>query len=195
MRLGLIVVVSVCQGISSPALAEDHEPPRIRHTPVLSSTPGKPIEISARITDDLGEVAFPRVYFRRVGETKYSVVTLRRAGERYAASIPTMAVTTDGVEYYIEAFDSRGNGPAQHGSAEAPHRVEVAAAASRPARPAPPATRPWYTRWWVWTLVGGVVVAGTVTAVAVAVTGDDDGGDGVGVEVSAPLPSPTLPGL
>src|SRR5207237_519924 len=47
------------------------------------------------------------------------------AGEdEYAALIPASAVA-DGFAYYLEAYDSLGNGPARSGSPDLPHAVAV----------------------------------------------------------------------
>jgi hypothetical protein len=39
------------------------------------------------------------------------------------------------------------------------------------------AGKPWYKQWWVWTIVGGVVVAGAATATAVVLTRGGSSGD------------------
>ena len=37
--------------------------------------------------------------------------------------------------------------------------------------------KPWYKKWWVWTLVGGVVAAGAATATAIVLTRGGGGED------------------
>jgi len=59
----------------------------------------------------------------------------------------------------------QGAGAAQEGKA-----VERMVAGFAPRPPSP--SRPWYGRWWVWTLAG-VVVAGTVTATVLATRSSD----------------------
>ena len=49
-----------------------------------------------------------------------------------------------------------------------------------------PASRPWYKKWWVWTIAGAVV---TGVVIAVAGAGDDGGGPRTGsASVTEPLP-------
>ncbi|MCK5797149.1 MAG: hypothetical protein KAI47_08200 [Deltaproteobacteria bacterium] len=54
-------------------------------------------------------------------------------------------------------------------------------AASRPIRPSPVpqghVSRPWYKRWWVWTLVGVAVVGGATVATVAATSGGSSGYD------------------
>src|SRR5260370_23093511 len=43
----------------------------------------------------------------------------------YAVEIPAALVSADALEYYIEAWDNAGNGPARAGSPESPLPVKV----------------------------------------------------------------------
>ena len=44
----------------------------------------------------------------------------------YTVEIPSpLTSNVDGLEYYIEAWDNAGNGPARAGSAEAPLPVKI----------------------------------------------------------------------
>jgi hypothetical protein len=186
------------------AAADDSSPPVIEHRPLERAAPGGGIEIRATIKDESG-VAFPRIYYRGVGEAHYQETTMVARGAEHVAVIPALIVTAKGVEYYIEAFDSHGNGPAHHGTPEQPHRVAIAPRAPRPPasaaasaaaikpqprRAKPAASTPWYRRWWLWT-AAGAVVAGTVTAVVVVATRDG----AHTLTVSSPSPKPTAPGL
>jgi tetratricopeptide (TPR) repeat protein len=54
----------------------------------------------------------------------------------------------------------------------APNAAVTAAALT--AAPAPRADQPLYKKWWLWTIVGGVVVAGVAVGVAVAATTPSD---------------------
>jgi hypothetical protein len=35
---------------------------------------------------------------------------------------------------------------------------------------------PWYRKWWVWTIIGGAVVAGTGTALGLALSSEEPSG-------------------
>ena len=87
--------------------------------------PARAVEIAARIID-ASRVAFPRLYYRRCGDSRYQSLPLTQVHGTYTGSIPGAAVTVDGIEYYLEAFDVHGNGPALHGTPEQPHRIWVA---------------------------------------------------------------------
>jgi hypothetical protein len=186
MMLCLISAPQVVRGAEDQEDATDHDPPVIQHTPVAQAVLNVSIEISARIVD-ANPVAFPRVYYRHVGETRYQMITMAPKGSTLLGVIPGFVVTSDGVEYYIEAFDTLGNGPTYHGTAEAPHRVTVVSNKTGTT----PISTPFYKTWWFWT-VAGVVVAGSVTT-AVLLTRTDD--PSRYREVSAPLPQPTLSDL
>ncbi|MCA9665236.1 MAG: hypothetical protein KC503_06595 [Myxococcales bacterium] len=170
---------------------EDTSAPVIKHEPVQSSAPARAVTIAATISDPSG-VAFPLLYFRVVGTTSWSRATMVAEGETFRAVIPAFSATKNGVEYYIEAFDKKGNGPTYHGTRMRPHRIAIKKGK------APVATStPWYKRWWIWA-IGGAVVAGSVTAIAIAASSGDSGNNppsGATLVISAPPPAPTLPGL
>lgn len=189
LLVGLFVVP-----VAGAAEGTDQMSPTIEHRPVAEAPPGKAVVIRARITDPSG-VALPRLYFRSVGQREYSGVPLAAASRpgEFVGTIPGLAVISAGVEYYLEAFDAAGNGPAHSGTAEQPHRILVVEpAASRPLVVAPvtPATQParsrWYKTWWFWTAVGAVIAGSVTAAVAVASGGDEPHS----IRVNAPLPQP-----
>lgn len=205
-RLGLALVAAWVFLFSiGLARAEDHTGPVIRHTPAEVAPRGQALRVEARIDDQSG-VAFPRVYYRKIGEPSYNVVSMQRRGDRYVAMLPGFAIEGAGVEYYLEAFDEKGNGPTHHGRADRPHRVKAKRLAP-PAKPttapttssqpassapvaAPEAPTPWYKKGWVWIVGGVVVAAATATIVAIAVTGGDEK-KGFTLQVDAPTPTPS----
>ncbi len=103
--------------------------------------------------------------YRVTGHRGFSSVTMERGpAGRYVGTIPAGSVVRPGVEYFLEAWDTLGNGPGLKGSPGAPIRIQVEGG---------PLTRPgerrhtrWYERWWVWAAAAGVRAAGA-TAVAV----------------------------
>jgi hypothetical protein len=219
MKLGLAgtaaALICLLGGVAN-AKPADTSPPSIAHDPPASAATGKLLEIKARITDPSG-VLYPRLYYRKAGTTSFQNTTMQRVGDRWVGAIPGFAVQGATLEYYLEAFDKQGNGPARHGSAAAPHRIELqvvkAAPISQPrSRPATqpvsqpasqPATQPavskgavtatpWYKRWWVWAIVGAVAVGGGVTA-GVLASGGDGGSSGVSIDVVAHDPAGVTP--
>ena len=117
---------------AAPARANplDTEPPRVAHTPVKEAPRGAALRISAAITDD-SEIFEPTLYYRPAGTRKYLTASMHHAGSQFSATIPDAMTVTD-VEYFIEAYDSNGNGPSRFASDEAPQRVRVSAFTSIP---------------------------------------------------------------
>jgi hypothetical protein len=184
----------------SKAASNDTEPPAIEHARIEHAPLGQAIVVKAKITDQ-SEIFAPSVQFRPKGSKEYDAIEMRKTASGYEATIPAEQVNTD-IEYFIEAFDANGNGPARAGSPEEPIRVSVFDAAhpppSRAARPrekieevAEPAPLPAedqesvLSKWWFWTVVvaaaGGGVAAylalrpGNVSAVDVQVHGPAPG--------------------
>jgi hypothetical protein len=85
---------------------ETYEPPKIVHSPVKTASPGSPIAISAKVTDDQ-YVKDVILYCRTRGETDFLPVTMAPGdSSMYSGEIPAERATVAGVEYYIEATDS-----------------------------------------------------------------------------------------
>ena len=154
---------------------KDIYPPKIVHQIVTQAPRGVFLKLMARIHDASG-IFEPKVYYRQSGTKDYSAASMVKSGRFYLAVIPAKKMDS-GIEYFIEAFDENGNGPARHGSPETPHMVLLTAAGpvlfigSRQggkglqALPAPGGTcsqadAPVYCKWWFWTLVVVPILAG-----------------------------------
>lgn len=137
MRLSLLALVFLVAS-AAVARADDTQPPIIRHTPVSKAMKGDAVSVSADMEDE-SEIFAPTLYFRYPGAKNYSSIPMtKKGGSTYVA---TVQATAD-VEYWIEAYDEFGNGPAREGSPDRPHKVTVAEkTVSRPtvvaARPEP----------------------------------------------------------
>jgi hypothetical protein len=117
--LGMCVVFVVTTTLAPVAWAQDDTiPPVINHVPVDRVEAQQPVEVKAEITDESG-IFQPTVYYRKAGTASFSTVTMENKGDHYLAIIPQFVVTGE-LEYFIEAFDSFGNGPSRVGSPEAP---------------------------------------------------------------------------
>ncbi len=131
--------------LAPSARAEDTQPPEITHTPVTHAEAGHAIKVTAKITD--ASKFFPQVFYKWDGAAAFEKpldmkpAKSKKAKHMYEATIPSKG--TASLEYYIEAYDEFGNGPARSGSPEAPNKVEVATAAVAEAPPeAPPTVAP-----------------------------------------------------
>ncbi|MGZ6124512.1 MAG: hypothetical protein ACXWLR_06105, partial [Myxococcales bacterium] len=113
-------------------------PPAITHSALSQATKGKPVEIDARLVGDTG-VQNAAVMFRHAGEKDYRALPMGNiGGDDYTATIPAAMVTSD-LEYYMEAFDRYGNGPARSGAPNVPYALKVTEAVSMVPAPAPAA--------------------------------------------------------
>lgn len=120
-----------------PAMAaqRDRKPPKITHTPVTQAVEGRALEIRAQIADPSG-VFEPTLFYRSAGSREYLRATLVQTSGDYVATIPAAAVVGE-IEYFVEAFDEQGNGPARAGSPAKPLVVKVMSAAVAPTPPGP----------------------------------------------------------
>ncbi len=107
---------------STAAGAADVDPPVIFHKPPAAAIVGQPLEIVAEIKDPSG-VFGPTLYYRKPGTAKFASAAMNEAGGKFSATIPATAVTGD-LDYFIEAFDNEGNGPARKGTPEKPLKVD-----------------------------------------------------------------------
>lgn len=121
---------------AAPA-AVDRDPPVIKPRPVSAGGPERSVTFAFRIEDRSG-VFDPTVMWRSAGAKAFVRLPLEETGAKfeYRAELmpPTGAVE---LEYYVEAFDENGNGPAQLGSQAKPLKVAVQKAAPKVEEPLP----------------------------------------------------------
>jgi hypothetical protein len=123
----------------SIATATVAAPPAITHVPVVNPPPGD-VVIQAKIIAE--SKVFPQVFWRLRHGTYASPIDMspvRNEKNVWFAIIPRKGNSE--IEYYIEAYDEYGNGPARAGDAEAPIRVGGAASPAQAAAPAPASKR------------------------------------------------------
>ena len=87
-----------------------YSPPIITHTPVETSPPGQKILVVAEVTDDI-TVQKVTLYYRKSGQEEFiaAIMSVDESKENtYNSEIPADTVSSDGVEYYIEAEDDEG---------------------------------------------------------------------------------------
>ena len=175
--------------------------PLIQHDPPeMAASTGQPLEIMAVITDETA-VKEVNLFYRAQGNTEYFSVNMALQGDDiYQAVIPQDDVVEPGLEYYIQASDTAGNVVLRGFSFEpliitvTPFipELEDEFIAEAPIEEEPlfktegPKTKPWYKKWWVWTIAGGVVI---VAAAAGSGGGGGAGGEPTGIAtVTGPIP-------
>ena len=110
--------------------AKDTMAPNIYHDGVYSAFTGSKLIISATANDNL-QIDKVELFYRVTGTENWRAVTMTAVNDRYSAVIPSSDVTTDGLEYYIRAFD--GVNYAYKGTAEQPYAIAVSEAVDRSA--------------------------------------------------------------
>jgi hypothetical protein len=178
----------------------DVSPPVITHVKIVNAPINEPITVRARIEDE-SEVFAPSVYVRAVGSEQFDNIPMKKGEEGYEAIIPAEQVT-QAIEYFIEAFDEHGNGPAREGTPDQPIKVLVFDRDGAPPPPPPPppgGRQPVVvetegggiaTKWWFWTIIVGAVVIGAGTAVVFATRGGTV--DAVDIDIRGPDPTSAL---
>jgi hypothetical protein len=116
--------------LSSGVALADEAPPQIVHEPCETFQKGVAYEVVARFYDE-SPIFDPKVVFRK-GKGKWQNRPFKRQGDNnnFVAVIPARFLKKGSIEYFIEAFDENGNGPARYGSTDAPVLLNRSAEAS-----------------------------------------------------------------
>lgn len=125
---------------AAPAAAKgDIDAPAIDHTEPGTGRLGHEIVLRATITDESG--VFDPVVLYRVGTDgnflRLPMEPVEGEADVYEAVVPADVVSDD-LQYFIEAFDNNGNGPARYGDDSLPIKVAVL----KTAEPLPDAPQP-----------------------------------------------------
>jgi len=192
----------------SPLWAQDVDidfiAPNIEYRPFVQAVySSKQIEIAVKITDDRG-VQEANLFYRPAGKEGFLKIKMTASSDDiYSAVISGEEVFEPRMDYYFEATDRSGNTMSK-GSISSPLAVSVVAAIPIP----PPVdltkkedvivdispaeesfpmgtkiesverARPWYKKWWVWTIVAGV--AGVAASESGGSGDSGDSGQAVG---------------
>jgi hypothetical protein len=90
----------------------------------MEAPANKTLTLQAVIEDESG-VFEPTLYYRSAGTRKFSSASMTKtSGSAYVVTIPAAVMATD-LDYFLEAYDVHGNGPARFASSEAPQRVRA----------------------------------------------------------------------
>jgi len=82
----------------------DTTSPNILHTPLETTESGKPVTITALISDN-NSVGKVTLFYRTPGEAYFDEILMTKYGDSYIATIPENAIGISGLEYRIEAID------------------------------------------------------------------------------------------
>ena len=104
--------------------AKDTMAPNVYHSPVYTAVTGSKVIISATVSDNIG-VQNAKLYYRVKGSEEWKVTDMTSSNDKYTAAIPAAAVTSDGVEYYIAAFDGVNYTYAGGHTSENPYEITV----------------------------------------------------------------------
>jgi hypothetical protein len=141
MRAASLLAAVVAALLLAPAAhAEDVSPPVISFTPPAPGTsPKAALVIRAKITDE--SRFFPQVFYRYGSGPYEKALDLKKTAikDLFVASIP---YKSDMVEFYLEAYDVYGNGPARAGDPDSPFKVTLGEPAPPPPPPAAVVTNP-----------------------------------------------------
>ncbi len=148
LRFASAAAAIAALAFAAPAQAVDRQPPEIRHQVLFEAVFGEPVPVRASIIDE-SEVFEPTVFYRAAGAKDFSPLSMKKKGKADFEAVIPGSVSTADFEYFIEAYDAQGNGPARLGSADAPLRVKAVAqlspeartATSSPPPPPPPAAQ------------------------------------------------------
>lgn len=135
VSLALALLTVLVPGLEARAAAPSL--PEIAHEPLEHFVAGSPVTLTAKIRSPAGRRVFtPTAFVRLAGIEGYIRVPMVASDgpDGFVARIPQGLTQTE-FEYYLEAFDEDGNGPARLGSPKAPFRV-------RPIEPERPADSP-----------------------------------------------------
>jgi hypothetical protein len=161
MRAMIVGAAAAVLVFCAAARADDSAPPVISHAPVTRGDRGKQTPVFAKITDE--SKIFPQVFFRFGPASPYEkpidMKQVKGQKNQWGANLP--APPGNVLEYYIEAYDEFGNGPARAGDPDRPFRIELGPAQNaqeQPTLPLPALPRTGAGggggRVWTW-LVGG----------------------------------------
>jgi hypothetical protein len=85
-------------------MSMDTMAPGIYHSPVRTAYTGSNLIVNATVIDNL-MINKVRLYYRTVGTSEWRSVEMTALNDRYSAVISHEVLSTDGLEYYISAYD------------------------------------------------------------------------------------------
>ncbi len=153
----------------------------VRLIPPAGAWKGKPISLSFEVVGDPANMLrYIKVWYKLAGQKKYSIIRTRIKTDqrrtikrRFLVSIPPPFVKGDKATlmWYATA-EGENYSTLQHFN-DARHPAELVI--TDRAKATLTSSTPWYKRWWIWTIVGSVAVAGAATAAVLATNSTGNG--------------------
>jgi hypothetical protein len=117
-----LLLLSSTRVVHAEGKPADRQPPVFQHTPVTTATQGDNVTIITEIDDD-SEIFAPLLWYRYPGAASFSSIDLvRKTGKLWSATIPA---PEESIDYWLEAYDELGNGPAREGGPDQPFHITV----------------------------------------------------------------------
>jgi tetratricopeptide (TPR) repeat protein len=132
---------------------------------------GEPASVPVLIeSDPLSMVDAGELSYRVAGSGAYSTVRGKR-GAPLLLPPSFMGGLLPGarIEFYVRVLDANAAVLAELGTPQVPYVFSVRSDALTG-----PTVSPWYTKWWVWTIVGAVVIGASTAAGILATRGSND---------------------
>lgn len=120
--VGVAVALVACGGTESAKVINqgeryndtgelDETGPDIEHTPITASQQyEQAVVLTATVTDAASTVSSVSGFYKRADQVEWTSVSLSASGDLWEGEIPATDVTGSGMDYYLEAVDSAGNG-------------------------------------------------------------------------------------
>ncbi len=146
---------------------------RVKAPPFARSS--KPLVMTVSVlSNPTGLAKSVKLGFRRGGTGKFSFVRTKLKGKKKKhISIPSTVWEGGqgwkGPTYWFAIVEGSHGAVLQRiGDSLTPYSIEVRGSDDNSKVTAAPTDSSWYEKWWVWTIVGGVVAAGATTAAVLA---------------------------
>lgn len=106
-------------------ISRDTAGPVIIFDPPVNVNENNPVEIKAKVSDKTG-IKSVDLFYKKASEQNYSRLPMERIEEdQFRVSIPSVAITIDGLELYIQAKDKANNSLANYGTKDDPIKISV----------------------------------------------------------------------
>ncbi len=115
-----MVLISINAAAAQPLISF-----KFFHKPILTTVPGKPLEVAATI-DPANKVAYASLLYKSPSDKFYRAIFLKRtSGDTFLGTIPAMAINPPKLLYYINVVDTDGHSHLLFMGPENPQIIDV----------------------------------------------------------------------